>query len=96
LLHDDRIVTDTVCGPAGADAAFGAEDEDEAIDDDGAGSGSAAPLDDAYELEFELGVVFDCEPAGGIRQAPRESESSAALSIMRVRTGAVRRSRIAS
>jgi hypothetical protein len=91
LLHDDRIVTDTVCGPAGADAAFG---EDAAID--GAGSGSAAPLDDAYELEFELGVVFDCEPAGGMRQAPRESESSAALSIMRVRTDVRRRSRIAS
>jgi hypothetical protein len=91
LLHDDRIVTDTVCGPAGADAAFG---EDAAID--GAGSGSVAPLDDPYELEFELGVVFDCEPAGGMRQAPRESESSAALSIMRVRTVAPRRSRIAS
>jgi hypothetical protein len=94
LLHDDRIVTDTVCGPAGADAAFAADDEDGAID--GAGSGSAAPLDDEYELEFELGVVFDCEPAGGMRQAPRESESSAALSIMRVRTDVRRRSRIAS
>jgi hypothetical protein len=99
LLHDERIVTDTVVGAAGAagvDARVGVgdeyEDDDEDGDDDIALSSSD---DDDGDADGPAGCA---PPCGGMMHAVAATEKRAAartdLIIMSVQTKGAPRSRI--
>lgn len=82
MLHAERIVTETVCGPAGA---AGLE-----LDDAGVDAGIALSSADAVDEGDDEGAV-DCPDCGGMRHADRSSAAS--LIIMCVQTAAGSNSR---